>query len=35
MKPAWNEEHFFKKDEYPSLIISEIIESKRGGYLKV
>ena len=25
----------FKKDEYPSLIISEIIESERGDYLNV
>ena len=24
---AWNLEHFQKKDEYPSLIISEIIEA--------
>ena len=23
------------KDEYPSLVISEIINSKRGGYLNV
>ena len=35
MKPAWNEEHFFKKDDYPSLIISEIIESQRGGNLNI
>ena len=26
---------FLKKDEYPSLIISKIIESERGGYLNV
>ena len=26
---------FWKKDEYPSLIISKIIESERGGYLNV
>ena len=25
LKCAWNLEHFQKKDEYPSLIISEII----------
>ena len=31
----WNLEHFEKKDEYRSLIISEIIECERGGYLKV
>ena len=28
-------EHFQKKDEYPSLIISEIIDAKRRGYLNV
>ena len=32
-KCAWNLEHFQKNDEYPSLIISEIIEAKRCGYL--
>ena len=32
---AWNLEHFQKKDEYPNLIISEIIDSKRRGYLNV
>ena len=32
---AWNLEHFEKKDEYPSLIISEIIDCERGGYLHV
>ena len=26
---------FKKKDEYPSLIISEIIDAKRRGYLNV
>ena len=26
---------FSKKDEYPSLIISEVIDSDRRGYLKV
>ena len=34
-KCAWNLEHFKKKDEYPSLIISEIIDAKRRGYLNV
>ena len=34
-KCAWNLEHFEKKDEYPSLIIFEIIDAKRGGYLNV
>ena len=32
---AWNLEHFEKKDEYPILIISEIIDGERGGYLNV
>ena len=35
LKCASNFEHFQKKDEYPSLIISEIIDSKRRGYLNV
>ena len=26
---------FWKKDEYPSLIISEIMDCERGGYLNV
>ena len=26
---------FFEKDEYPSLIISEIIDAERRGYLNV
>ena len=30
-----NVHHFEKKDEYPSLIISEIMDCERGGYLKV
>ena len=32
-KCAWNLEHFQKNDEYPSLIISEIIDAERCGYL--
>ena len=35
LKCAWNLEHFQKKDEYPSLIISEIIDAERLGYLNV
>ena len=35
MKSAWNLAHFQKKDEYPSLIISEIIDAERRGYLNV
>ena len=33
LKCAWNLEHFQKKDEYPSLIISENIDAERRGYL--
>ena len=32
-KCTWNGEHFQKKGESSSLSISEIIDSKRGGYL--
>ena len=32
-KSTWNGEHFQKKGESSSLSISEIIDSKRGGYL--
>ena len=32
---ACNLEHFEKKDEYPSLIISEIMDCEKGGYLNV
>ena len=35
VKCAWKLEHFQKKDEYPSLIISEITEAERRGYLNV
>ena len=35
LKCAWNLEHFQKRDEYPSLIISEIIDAERPGYLNV
>ena len=35
LKYAWNLEHFEKKDEYSSLIISEIMDCERGGYLNV
>ena len=31
LKCAWNVEHFQKKDEYPSLIFSQIIDAKRRG----
>ena len=33
LKSTWNVEHFQKKGESSSLSISEIIDSKRGGYL--
>ena len=33
MKCALNLEHLGKKDEYPSQVISRIIDSERGGYL--
>ena len=35
LKCAWNLEHFQKKDEYPSLIISEIIDAEKRGYLNL
>ena len=35
LKYAWTLEHFQKKDEYPSLIISDIIDAKRCGYLNL
>ena len=35
LKCALNLEHFGKKDEYPSLVISRFIESESGGYLNL
>ena len=35
LKYALNLDHLEKKDEYPSLVISRIIDSKRGGYSNV
>ena len=35
LKCAWNLEHFQKKDEYSSLIIYEIIDAEKRGYLNV
>ena len=35
LKFAWNLENFEKKDEYPSLIISEIMDCESGAYLNV
>ena len=33
LKSTWNGKHFQKKGESSSFSISEIIDSKRGGYL--
>ena len=35
LKAAWNLEDFQKKDQYPSLIISEITDAERRDYLNV
>ena len=35
LKCALNLEHLGKKDEYPSLVITKIIDTERGGYLNV
>ena len=35
LKCAWNLEHFQKKDDFSSLIISEFIDAERRGYLNV
>ena len=35
LKCALNLEHFEKKDEYSSLVISKVINSERAGYLNV
>ena len=35
LKCAWNLKGFGKKDEYPSLIISEMMYFERGFYLNV
>ena len=34
-KCALNLKHFEKKDEYSSLVTSEVVDSERGGYLNV
>ena len=33
LKCAWNLEHFEKKEEYPSLIISDMMDCERCFYL--
>ena len=35
LKCTWNLEHFEKNNEYPSLVISKIIDPERGCYLNV
>ena len=35
LKCALNLDHFLKKDGYPGLIISDIIDAERRGYLNV
>ena len=35
LKCALNLEHFEKKDEYSSIVISKVIDSKRDDYLNV
>ena len=35
LKCAWTLEHFRKKYEYSSLIISEIFDAERRGYLNI
>ena len=35
LKYAWNLEHFQEKDEYPSLIISGVIDCEKRGYINV
>ena len=35
LKCASNLKHLEKEDEYPSLVMSKIIDSERGGYLNV
>ena len=35
LKCAINLEHFEKKDDYSSLVISKVIDSERGSYLNV
>ena len=35
LKCAWNLEYFQKKDAFSSLIMSEILDAERHGYLNV
>ena len=35
LKCAWNLEHFEKREKYSGLIISEMMDCERGGYLNI
>ena len=35
LKCALNLKHFEEQDEYPSRVISKVIDSERGGYINV
>ena len=35
LKCAWKLDYFQKKDEYPNLTISEMIDAEKRGYLNV
>ena len=35
LKCPLNLENFEKKDEYPSLVFSKVIDSERGGYMNI
>ena len=35
LKCALNLEHLEEQDEYPSRVISKVIDSERGGYINV
>ena len=35
LKCTWNLQHFQEKDNYPTLIISEIVDAEIRGYLNV
>ena len=35
LKCTLNLEHLEKQDEYPSLVLSKLIDSERDGYLRV
>ena len=35
LKCPLNLENFEKRDEYPSLVFSKVIDSERGGYMNI